>query len=82
MTSADAAPPYTDSRQIWDTSWEGISTYPVADTSCTILARLEGMDQRYDDTGTRVADSVAKSDGTTRERSDQKNLHCRNVRTR
>ena len=65
MTSADAAPPYTDSRQIWDTSWEDIFTYPVADTGSTVLPGLQRMNESYDNSGAGVADGMAERDRAT-----------------
>ena len=48
-----------------------VNTYPVADTSGTVLARLQRVHQGYDNTGARVTDGMAESDSTADDTSQQ-----------
>lgn len=41
------------------------TTYPIAYSCCTVLARFQRMNEGNNDTRARVADSVAESDGAT-----------------
>jgi hypothetical protein len=43
---------------------KAIDTYPIADTGSAILAGLECVYQRNNDTGTRVADSMTERNCT------------------
>lgn len=41
------------------------NTYTIANACCTVLPRLEGMDQRDEYPATRVPDSMPKGDSAT-----------------